>query len=151
MTTNHYHKSPRGYRGAIAVPDSESEYVPIPSAWRMDNESLKKRIANFLVARGDTKTACQLDPVLFEGSYHGEGVRNYEYRVRVARALCDDCPLFDPCLRMSMAVSLNKPEITGVVAGYLHDPTPAADRIRKRLQMEKVMANDVILAPAQDA
>ena len=145
------YRQTRIVRGQLLVPETTDEYLPIPSAWHLKNEKLRSALLNFIVLRGETVTACQADPWLFEAVVYGEEASEYEYRVKGAVDKCAECPLFDPCQRMGDTLTMGRPEITWVVAGYLYDSSRSAITVRRRLKMEKVMSDDDIFAPAQDA
>lgn len=87
-------------------------------------------------AEHDIVTPCQIRPRMFDtNEYFPNGRKaetREEYSERVIQASDEcigACRAFVPCLAISTRLSVEVPEITGVLAGKLHDPTADGKQI----------------------
>lgn len=130
--------------------------------WSVDPEFKKANTTLTEACRenGDYVTPCQEQPELFttKTTQEGKALRGrprkiqsttltpYAKRVETAIALCGTCRVFNECrgLLATVNVMAEAPAITGVLAGYLVDPSPAGVMTRNALQMPKEADSDII-------
>lgn len=80
----------------------------------------------------NVQSPCQLAPPFWEERASWETKKDYGYRVQAASLWCVRCPVLRACRNLAHEINPTNPEIRGIVAGELFDPTPEGEWVRNQ-------------------